>query len=496
MKLYNKNSNLQSANITFEGGINVSEPSTNIMDNELQECVNLYYANLEKYLTTRMGIKRIDVPTLNTKIEKLYEYNKNEIDSYLVAVSEGKLYYLKSTVVDLVETLSWQQITTLENSTILPSLITYNGNLIIADRGPHLRSWNGTTTTSLSASPPYVTIIEEINGRIVCNSEATGELDAVYFSAPYNSNEWNTNNGAVGLRVGYGQGRRVTGIGVIANDVIVFKENGMTYRVSCQGNVSSWYISKLFSTNSCDNQETIETVGNDLVFGSASGINSVQTVQEYGDLKMNHLGMKVSSMLNGKRIQQATWSTTYGVLFLVIEGSNSILVFHPHLGSYTTFDFGFKVNTICNGMKETYFGDNTGKIYKSTNLSRDELSTGVFTDIHSRMKTKTFLSSESFELVKSRLFLEQIDYTKGYISVFDRTDTEETVLFDWLPNYAGYVYDANYYVYDADMYLYGDALSYFDILNSYYDQAFSFVIDIELGRAKIKSLTTTLSIQS
>ncbi|WP_156920691.1 hypothetical protein [Fundidesulfovibrio putealis] len=490
MKVGNKNSNSQSASLSFEGGINVSQPSTTIADNELQSCVNLFYSNHEKYLTTRMGIKIVDVPALTHPIDKLYEYVKNETEKYLIAVSNGELLYLKSTIIDDVETLSWQKITDLTNSTIIPSLITYSNELIIADRGTCLRSWNGTTVSDITTSPSYVTILEEINGRLVCNSEASGELDAVYFSGPFNKANWDTNNGAVGVRAGYGNGRKVTGIGIVSDYVVAFKEDGKAYRISA----SDFSVYPIFSNNRCTSQTSIEPVGNDLVFGSDTGINSIATVQEHGDVKFNLLGTKVSPLLNGKLIKEAVWSNFYGILFMIVEGMDNVLIYHPHLNTFTIFDYGIRISSICNGKDLTYFSDSNGKLYRSTNLSRDELQLNTFTEIRSKLVTKCFTFPKEILLKETRLYLEQIDYTKGKVLVLDRTNRIERVLYNWEPNYAGFLHDANGYLHDANIYIYGDAFSYVDIKNSYRDQAMSIIIDIELGRVKIKNIDLNFAV--
>ena len=497
MQLSSKKANAQTTTITFNGGLNLSEPATNIQDNELQECLNMYYANQQSFLTTRMGIKKIDVPALNDGIDKLYEYIKSESEIFLTAVSSGSLYYLSSSMSGSNITLFWEKITDLANPTIIPGLTTYQHYLVIADRGLNLRYWDGTTTTTLTGSPTYPTIVEELGGRLICNSDGSGEEDRIYGTAPYNIDEWNSNNGAFNVPAGYQDGKHITGIGVLASDIIVFKEGKLTYRINCSGTSSSWSTSRLFQTNSCSNQNAIEPIGNDILFGTSSGINSVQTVKEYGDIQVNQFSYKINSILNGKGVREITYSTLYGAAFCLIDGTDTILMYHPHNNAFTTFDFGIRLTSIIEGRDYTWAADNNGNLYKLTNIDKDELTIGTLTDIHSRIVTKTYTFPDAVLLSKCRIYFEQIDYTKGYLSILDKSGESETILYDWEPNFAGYLYDANYYLYDADnIYIYGDPLSYFDSLSEYEDYAFSFVFDCSLGRVKIKSLTVTLTATS
>lgn len=73
-------------------------------------------------------------------IDKIYYYAKNDVDSWLIGVSGTRLCVLEY---DAAQGYIWRVIGVLHSEAVVPSFLTYNTKLLIADGGPRIKVWEG-----------------------------------------------------------------------------------------------------------------------------------------------------------------------------------------------------------------------------------------------------------------------------------------------------------------------------------------------------------------
>lgn len=300
--------------MTLNGGLNYAVSPSNIADNELVLATNMIYDPSTDYLITRPGTscvaasQALSIQLLTEggdrivtegsdpiggadehPILTIYYYEKSNSVAYLVCAYNGKLYYLSGT--------SWEEIGDLTDTTTVPSFLTFNTKLLIADGGDHIRTWDTSTYTTLATSPK-ATALKMIKNRVVCN--ATDEPDSVYLSKPNDETDWNTSGTAVGLKAGYGDNLAVNGFAVYGDDLIISKKGDALkklYRLNvADSTTSNWYIKELSTNNCAQNPQSIMEAWNNVFFVDSNGFKSLKGVQKYGDLQVDAIGRKINQL--------------------------------------------------------------------------------------------------------------------------------------------------------------------------------------------------------
>ena len=430
-----KHRSITSAGITFDGGLNLADNPDALADNQLADVINMYYADGRTILTTRPGLTHTaEPPPGGPGIVKLHWYEKDALTGMLMAAtSDGKLYRLDESS----GPAAWTHVADLDQPGLVPGLVTFHGKLIIADGGPHLRSWDGQTLTSLAGSPSSTALVE-ITGRLAANSAQ--DMDGVAFSGPYDETDWDIDQGgAVFLRAGYGDGLRVTGFGVIGQDLIVFKsgESGKRImRLQTSGPSSNWSLTQLSKNLTAHSGHAVEYVGNDLLFGGPGGIMGLAGVQQYGDIQVGGAGYPVNPALNGKHVAEMRFMPKLAVMLAFIEGDSQVLVYHPHNQAWTRLDFqGLFLSSACQAGERIFLAGQNGHLYRvSAAESRDETGPGQFAEIRGLARTKVFSAQGEMILRKTRLNFEAVTPGAGKLQVFGSDQVSPVTLLSWAAN--------------------------------------------------------------
>jgi hypothetical protein len=293
-----KHEQVQPVSMVLNGGLNYSSTPSNIADNELLRANNFIYDPATDHLITRPGTSCQTAATCDgtNAILAIYYYEHSATEAYLVAACNGHLYYLSGTGLD-----EWTAIGDLNDATTVPSFLTFNAKLLIADGGTNIRTWDGTTYGTLATSPA-ATALKMIKNRVVAN-HAT-ELDSVYLSKPNDETDWNTSGSAVGLKAGFGDNLAVIGFGVFGDDLMVFKRGKAikrVYRVNvADATTSNWYVEDVSSNNSAQNHHCIVEAWNNIFFVDTNGFKSIKGTDTYGDLAVDAIGRKVNTLFTSQ----------------------------------------------------------------------------------------------------------------------------------------------------------------------------------------------------
>jgi len=490
-----KQTAISQAAITFDGGLNRAENPDALADNQMADVSNMYYEAGQNILTTRSGlVHAAEPPPGLPALVKLTAFIKDTLDAQLVAAtSDGNLYRLDEAASPPV----WTLITALSATGIVPSLVTFNSKLIIADGGPALRAWDGETVVSLPDSPVGATALVEIGGRLAANSGQ--DLDGVALSAPEDEAKWLLDDGAVFLRAGYGDGLRVTGFGVISQDLVIFKHGKAGKRImrlNAAGAATGWSLSQISQNLTAVGPHGVEFVGNNLLFADQGEIHDLAGVQQYGDIQVGGVGRLINPLLNGKTVSEMRFLPKIGALLAFIEGDSQVLAFHPHNGAWTRLDFqGLFLQSVCQAGDRIYLGGRNGRLYRlGLAESRDEVGPAEYRDIAGLARSKVFTVPGEAVLRRTRLNYEAITPGQGRLQVFGSDQVSPTTLLAWAAGPGlGRLSDAASPLADASQPLGASAEARTISRARFRDAALSFQITTTSGRIRLRQCLAELA---
>ena len=453
MKRNTKNENTQFLEIRVDGGLNYSNSPTNIKENELKRALNWMYDVSSDVLTVRPGTDCVTAVALSSPIRKLYYYEKDASTAYLVCASGSKLYYFDGTD-------AWVEIGSLADSTTVPSFLTFNNTLLIADGGAEIKTWDGTTYTVISGSP-QATCLVEIKGRVVAN--ATDEPDSVYLSKPEDFSNWDTTGDALGLKAGFGDMLSVNGFAVQGDNLIVFKMSATSkvkriYRVDTSDTTpSNWVCSSLSVNNGTQNTNSIVCAFNNVFFVDQNGFKSIKNVVEYGDMQVDETGAKINTALSALTCDEVTFIPYYNSVFIGAGDRNFVYSEKEGVGRFTDLIFNWgRCMSFCQIGNVVYLSGYNGFLYKfDDGLDTDEIAPGVTSHYANYMRTKTFSYMGDVLLKKTFLYCIPVIAGTGNVYVTDYSGTDTaiksfTVLSEeMLSDATGYLADATGYLADA-----------------------------------------------
>lgn len=480
--------------IAFDGGLNRADNPDALAENQLADVSNMFYEGGQNILTTRPGLVHVAGPPAgNPAILRLHYHVKDALTACLVAAtSDGKLYTLD----EASSPPAWTPLADLFMAGVTPSLATFNGKLIIADGGPHLRVWDGATVADLKDSPS-ATALAEIGGRLAANSAQ--DLDGVVLSGPEDETNWQIADGSVFLRAGYGDGLRVTGFGVISQDLIIFKSGASGKRImrlQASGSTAQWSLSQISRNLTAVSPHAVEFVGNNLLFADAGGIMDLAGVQQYGDIQVGGAGRLVNPVLGGKNVSELRFLPKLAVLLAFVEGDNQVLVFHPHNGAWTRFDFqGLFLHTACQAGDTIALAGQGGRLYRlGLTESRDEVAPGLYTDIAGLARSKVFAIPGETVLRKTRLDYEAITPGQGRLCVFGSDQVSPVPLLTWSADPGlGTLAEATGPLADANQPLGASAEAQSIARSRFRDCALSFQITTVSGRIRLRQCLAQLA---
>jgi len=418
--------------VTFDGGLDLSQGPEALAPNQLSDVRNMYYEEARNILATRPGLVcAAEPPPGGAGVTALHWFEKDMLTGFLVAATDdAKLYSLDETA----SPPAWKLVAELAQPGVVPGLRTFHGKLVIADGGPCLRAWDGEELADLEGSPS-ATALADIGGRLAANSAQ--DLDGVAFCGPYDETDWDiADGGAVFLRAGYGDGLRVTGFGVIGQDLVVFKAGDSGKRIlrlQTAGTTASWSLTQLSQNLTAHSGHCVEFVGNNLLFAGPGGIMDLAGVQQYGDIQVGGAGRPVNPALGGKRVASLRFLPKLAVLLAFVEGDSQVLVYHPHNQAWTRLDFqGLFLNACCQAGERIFLAGRSGRLYRlGLGESRDEVTPGVFAPITAVARSKVFTAPGEMILRRTRLDYEALTPGTGSLQVVGSDQVSPVTVYAW-----------------------------------------------------------------
>jgi hypothetical protein len=393
-------------------------------------------------------------------ITALHYYEKSSAVAYLVAACYGNLYYLSDT--------EWVFIGALHDLTTVPSFLTFNAKLIIADGGSTLRSWDGTTYATIATSPD-ADALTTIGNRVVANS--VSEKDSVYLSKTNDETDWNTSGSAVGIKAGYGDNMSVKAFGVFNNDLMIFKKGASSkyvYRLNVEDTTpANWQVALQSPNNTAQNAQATAEAWNNIFFVDSNGFKSIKGVDVYGDLQVDPVGKKINSIFSAGNscdfmtyipIYNAIWFGMGDRVYCYTERQNEEGQTEPAFTDLT-FQQG-RIRAVCQAGDTVYLAGNNGYLYKLDEIySTDEITPSVVESYRSVLRTKTLVFGGDGILKKLQWYLRPKSSGSALLKVYKSEESELTIATLSLPNEGELLYDAEDALYGATGYLYSSGAS-------------------------------------
>ena len=409
-----------SIQVRFDGGLNYSQSPTHIADNELTRALNVVYDSQTGVPITRPGTSCVTATALANPILAIYNYEKSLTEEWLVCASGGKLYYLDDD--------AWVEIGSLNDSTTVPSFLTFNTSLLVADGGTNLKKWDGATLTSLSDGFSS-TAISEIGGRVVINSKS--DLDLVIFSGVEDETMWDTadlTNPAIGIRVGFGDNMAVNGFAVFGTDLIVSKSGNSekrVYRISTAGAPAEWTVSVVSGAVCAQNPRSIISAFNDIYLVDKNGFKSIKGVTEYGDLQVDLIGSKINTQFNGVTCDGLAFIPAYTAMWFML--SDRIYAYHKMRDTFAFTDLQFqqgRITSVVQAGDTIYLSGYNGYLYKMDATETDEVSPSVYQSYNTLIETKRFSFFGGGILRRTSVELKALETALGSIANLRANTTE------------------------------------------------------------------------
>ncbi|MBR0167196.1 MAG: hypothetical protein IJQ08_00845 [Synergistaceae bacterium] len=390
----------------FAGGMNLSVPPEALEKNELSDAVNVEYSAKTGAMTVRDGLSYLC--SLNEKISSVAPlYGANAVLVITFDLTKYRYYVLDfrasvgifpiggmPTGSDYTD-YGVQAVAFDENTYILtngaPFIIPY---LTHGDVGSdwvlnEVRTEDDPIDTY---NPKAIHMPFVRSGRV---GFAVG--DYLNFSAVGTFTDWNknttSNSGSKYIEIGYKDGLDISAVVPLSKDIVIFKKSrynaseGKIYRLA--NNYPDWEVSEIASGVTTYTSKSVCVVGNDVYFLSPQGLQTLSTVQAYGDVKANWPDQKINQQLISEITYNAQMWNIPSRQQLWISPSPSckhIWIFDYVHMIWTKFDFLDYVSYACelNGTIYVFMGKNIFTLDK--NKVRDDTSETGRADIEASMK--------------------------------------------------------------------------------------------------------------
>ena len=396
MKKANKHRSVIPLELKITGGIDLRSSATAIENSSSPAMTNWYYQKGAITPSVRPAIVCETTTALGTDIVFLFPYAKNSSTTYIMGVSDAfDVYYFNN--------VSGLWVDTTIDVTQKPSVITFNGKLLMADGTTLLKTWDGATPGTQSIDDTIApSSIAEINNRVVVNDSSTTGLDLVCFSAVEDETGWIFTDvgGAVSLRAGYKDGMRVVGfVKNFKNELIVFKHGEQIetiYRVQTLGapyvsSESQWAAEFVMAGQGVSTGSCAVSVDTGVLFLGRYGLSAIVADQLYSELNLSSIGSKVNNVLGakGNTNLEVKYLSTSGQVW-ILRQSATIYIYHPHNGAFTIYNFNNEqINSVIETSDGIFCAGESGHLYSlSESAAQDEFSPDIMSDIPAVLKTK------------------------------------------------------------------------------------------------------------
>lgn len=279
MKLSAKHPNAQRTIYNdFSAGLNSSMAEDTIAENELREVVNMEIDREMQLLRTCKGT--VDICKFDYGVTSAAYDVINGM--FLLFTSDRK-------IITTYDFKSFKEAGTLTGESPVITASWENGLLIAS--GGRLQYSTKRGVKTLQNSPIHSKGAYIRSGRVLTFDGA----DNVKYSSVGDEDNWDIDAGdpskALFAQIGYKVGGKILGMVNLSKDILFIKDNGMVFRL--ENEYPDWKISELGRNIYCKNGLSFCNIGEQVIILGNGILQSVQTTQDYGDMKPTDIGKKV-----------------------------------------------------------------------------------------------------------------------------------------------------------------------------------------------------------
>ena len=408
MQLSTKHANQQTVVLSdFTGGLNTSCVEEQIADNELAEVVNMEIDSNSKLLRTVQGTESL----YTLADEQTYKFKSAAFDilnnTLILFADNNKILATK-------DFKTVKEIGTLTGSGEVITAMWEDGLLIAS--GGHLQYAIGTNTvTTIETSPEHCNGVYIRSGRVL----VFDDTDQVLFSGVGDETNWkqdsNDPSASLFAQIGYKVGGHIVGMVNMSKDILFIKSNGMVFRL--ENEYPDWRISELGRNIFCKGTASYCNMVNNVLIMSDIALQSIQTTQEYGDMKPTNIGSKVASKIASlPKTTKLRYVPPLNQVWSIGE-NGYVLVLDCNTGGFYQRQF----NDVCVDVLSI---NNTVYVIKEKAVCR--LSADGFLDdnepLRFRVRMKTRMANHEYLVKRISICVTPLQYLHSSNSHFDLGD--------------------------------------------------------------------------
>lgn len=320
----------------FSGGINVMTTGDLIAQNEMQTCQNFWFLGTQKSLQPRGGISSALAALEATALSVYYD---NDSNTFLAFDVNGGVYHVDSTgkFATKVGSLTGKK---------KPCCAKFKDVIWIASGGK--LQFYDYTDNSLSTvmDGPDCDIVFQRFARLCVAMSGT---DRVQYSATGDGTDWTQDDNDLSksqwVDIGYGDSGDIIAVAPLSTDLMIIKSNGMIYQLTGDADVASWAVYRVASETDPTGRQAAVPVGNDVVFTSLSGLKTLSTTMDYGNIATGDIGQKFNLLVTQSQYDPQIRNLRRRKLLLIrpTEDKSYWIAYNYAIGAATTLHFPMQV---------------------------------------------------------------------------------------------------------------------------------------------------------
>lgn len=431
----------------FSGGLNTSNASEFIAQNELSRAINVEIDKSTGLLKTVQGTKTLYKRYEGADFTDMFYDKINDV--FIICDADKKIYYWHEiklseagilmyafvypheelpedgvTKDDVVPGYIYPHLTFPKNGVkeedlipayvmeaeelhrvgectgdIPPSFCLWEDGTLIASGGK-LEYFHGKVMEVLDASPDNCNGVFVREGRVWTYSK-----DRMYCSSIGDERTWesdpNDQSSGQWIDIGYKDSGSIVGVVALSSDMLIIKDNGHVFRLS--GSFPNWTVKEVSREVTCRGYRASIGILNSAVILGEGFLQAITTTEEYGDMQAKDISIKIRNEISMlPRTIKLRYVAPYNQIWIV-DGDRRILFLELDNNAFFEREYTTVLKDVCYRKDEVY----VLKRDKIQRLDRDSVfDEGYF--LPWRWRAKTLVSQNAYLVKRARVDITPI----------------------------------------------------------------------------------------
>jgi len=219
------------------------------------------------------------------------------------------------------------------------------------------------------------------------------------------------------IEIGYKDDSEIVAAIPLSADLIVFKSNGKVFRL--QGDYPSRAVYPVSEECYCVNGNCVAHTNNSVIFFGAAGLKSLATVEAYGSIKPNDIGVKIDRLISSIDSSARIWHIPqWGQIWIRPNAAGKIFVYSYLYNSFMSLNFNEAINAVCYVDGVLFLAKGNGIYTTSLSSSKIDGSSTVAT-----YRSKRFTTND--DILINRILIDLYRETAAvvYVKIGKYTET-------------------------------------------------------------------------